>query len=54
MKSFYSKLQRLAPAEALREAQRETIQELQIEYNGIAPPGLWAPFILQGAHALAP
>jgi len=40
------------PAEALRQAQLETIQFLKAEYGGMAPPMLWAPFILQGAQAL--
>jgi CHAT domain-containing protein len=52
MKMFYQNLQKLPKAEALRQAQLETIKELKAEYNGIAPPGLWAPFILQGAQAL--
>jgi CHAT domain-containing protein/Flp pilus assembly protein TadD len=52
MKTFYQKLQTMPTAEALRQAQLETIKELKAQYNGIAPPGLWAPFILQGAHAL--
>jgi CHAT domain-containing protein len=52
MKAFYQNLQTLPPAEALRQAQLETIKELKAQYNGIAPPGLWAPFILQGAQAL--
>jgi len=41
----------MAPAEALRLAQLETIKQLKAEYDGIALPGLWAPFILQGAEA---
>lgn len=52
MNAFYQKLQVLPPAEALRRAQLDTIRELKLEFNGLAPPGLWAPFILQGAHAL--
>jgi CHAT domain-containing protein len=52
MKVFYQKLQVLPPAEALRQAQLDTIRELKLEFNGLAPPALWAPFILQGAHAL--
>jgi CHAT domain-containing protein len=52
MKAFYQNLQKLPPAEALRQAQLETIKELKTQYNGTAPPGLWAPFILQGAQAL--
>jgi CHAT domain-containing protein/Tfp pilus assembly protein PilF len=52
MKMFYQNLQKLPKAEALRQAQLETIKELKAEYNGLAPPGLWAPFILQGAQAL--
>jgi CHAT domain-containing protein/Tfp pilus assembly protein PilF len=53
MKSFYGKLQKLPPAEALRQAQVETIRALQAK-DGTASPGLWAPFILQGAQALGP
>jgi CHAT domain-containing protein len=54
MKAFYMNLQKLPPAEALRQAQLETIKELKAIaiYGGTAPPGLWAPFILQGAQAL--
>ena len=52
MKVFYQNLQKLPPAQALRQAQLETIKELKAEYGGLAPPGLWAPFILQGAQAL--
>ena len=40
-----------AQQEALRQAQLETINELKAEFS-IAPPALWAPFILQGAQAL--
>ena len=52
MKAFYQNLQKLPPAEALRQAQLETIKELKAQYNGIALPGLWAPFILQGTQVL--
>ncbi len=52
MKAFYQNLRKLPPAEALRQAQLETIKEIKAQYNGFAPPGLWAPFILQGAQAL--
>jgi len=52
MKAFYKKLQTLPPAEALRQAQLETIAQLKATFDGVAPPGLWAPFILQGAQAL--
>ena len=52
MKIFYQNLQKLPLTEALRQAQLETIKELKAEYGGLAPPGLWAPFILQGAQAL--
>jgi CHAT domain-containing protein/tetratricopeptide (TPR) repeat protein len=52
MKAFYKKLQTLPPAEALRQAQLETIEQLKAKFDGVAPPGLWAPFILQGAQAL--
>ncbi|MDO8546834.1 MAG: tetratricopeptide repeat protein [Nitrospirales bacterium] len=51
VKDFYRKVPTLAPAEALRQAQLESIRELKATH-GNAPPGLWAPFILQGAHAL--
>ena len=47
---FYKNLREMPPAEALRQAQLETIKELEDEL-GIAPPMLWAPFILQGAQA---
>jgi CHAT domain-containing protein len=53
MKAFYRNLQTLSPADALRQAQLETIQQLKAQY-GVANPGLWAPFILQGAHAFGP
>ncbi len=53
MKAFYRNLQTLPPADALRRAQLETIQQLKAQY-GVANPGLWAPFILQGAHAFGP
>jgi len=52
MKMFYQNLQKLPKAEALRQAQLETIKELKAQYDGMAPPSLWAPFILQGAQAL--
>jgi CHAT domain-containing protein len=52
MKVFYQNMQKLPKAEALRQAQLETIKELKAQYDGMAPPGLWAPFILQGAQAL--
>jgi CHAT domain-containing protein len=51
MKTFYQNLQKLPPAEALRQAQLETIRDLK-EKEGFASPALWAPFILQGAQAL--
>ncbi len=51
MKAFYRNLQKLPPAEALRQAQLETIKKLKSTY-GVASPGLWAPFILQGGQAL--
>ena len=41
---------RLPPGDALRQAQLASIQTLK-ERFGVANPGLWAPFILQGAHA---
>ncbi len=53
LKAFYRKLHTLPPAEALRQAQLESIRELKAKY-GVPPPGLWAPFILQGARALGP
>ena len=40
----------MTPARALRQAQLETIRELR-EQQGVAPPALWAPFILQGPPA---
>ena len=51
MKTFYLELARVPPAEALRRAQQDTIKQLERQPGGIAPPALWAPFILQGAHA---
>jgi len=53
LKAFYRKAQTLPPAEALRQAQLESIRELKAKYD-VPPPGLWAPFILQGAHAFGP
>ena len=53
VKAFYRKWPALPPAEALREAQLETIRDLRAESGGQAPPSLWAAFILQGAHALS-
>ncbi len=53
LKAFYRKVHTLPPAEALRQAQLESIRELKARY-GVPPPGLWAPFILQGAHAFGP
>jgi tetratricopeptide (TPR) repeat protein len=50
MKVFYQKIRTMPPAEALREAQLESLRELKVKY-GVPPPRLWAPFILQGAHA---
>jgi CHAT domain-containing protein/Tfp pilus assembly protein PilF len=52
MKAFYKNLHRLPPADALREAQLETIAALRARYHGEAPVELWAPFILQGGRAL--
>jgi CHAT domain-containing protein len=52
MKAFYKNMQTMPPAEALRQAQLETIAQLKAKFDGVAPPGLWAPFILQGAQAL--
>lgn len=51
MTAFYRNLRTLPPAEALRQAQLETIAELREKY-GQAAPILWAPFILQGGRAL--
>ena len=53
LKAFYKKVQTMPPADALWQAQLESILELKAQY-GMAPPGLWAPFILQGAHAAGP
>jgi CHAT domain-containing protein len=50
MKAFYRNLQNLPPADAFRQAQLETIATLKAR-DGQANPGLWAPFILQGAQA---
>jgi CHAT domain-containing protein len=54
MKAFYQNLRKLPPADALRQAQLETISRLKEEWGGAANPGLWAPFILQGADAFGP
>lgn len=54
MKTFYKNLQTMAPTEALRQAQLDTIKQLKARYDGQAPPGLWAPFILQGAQPFGP
>jgi CHAT domain-containing protein len=51
MKAFYRNLQTMPPADALRQAQLQTIKELTAE-EGSASPALWAPFILQGGQAL--
>lgn len=53
LKAFYKKVQTMPPADALWQAQLESILELKARY-GMAPPGLWAPFILQGARAFGP
>ncbi len=53
LKAFYQKMQTLPPAEALQQAQLESIRELKAQH-GTLPSGLWAPFILQGAHAFRP
>ena len=48
MKSFYRLYGRgMVPAQALQEAQLQTIAMLRNKID-IAPPSLWAPFILQG------
>ncbi|TAL11040.1 MAG: CHAT domain-containing protein, partial [Nitrospirae bacterium] len=54
MNAFYRNLQALPPAEALRQAQLESIRDLKAFgiYGETVPPGLWAPFILQGGQAL--
>ena len=49
MKAFYQNLRTMPPADALRQAQLETIRRLK-ERDGVANPGLWAPFILQGTN----
>lgn len=49
MRTFYTNLQTQSPAQALQAAQRATIKELRTVFDGVAPPALWAPFILQGA-----
>jgi tetratricopeptide (TPR) repeat protein/CHAT domain-containing protein len=51
MKTFYQNLNNFSSAEALRQAQLQTIRDLKAEY-GSAPAWLWAPFILQGPHSL--
>jgi CHAT domain-containing protein/Tfp pilus assembly protein PilF len=49
MKMFYRNLQKMPPADALREAQLKTIEALE---EWCAPlPRLWAPFIVQGGRA---
>ena len=52
MTAFYKNLQTLPPAEALRQAQVATIQELTAKDQALVTPVLWAPFFLQGAQAL--
>jgi CHAT domain-containing protein len=51
MRAFYNNLRKLPPAEALRQAQLETLRQLKAVYGSTVPPGLWAPFILQGVLA---
>jgi CHAT domain-containing protein len=51
MKVFYQNLSKLPPAEALRQAQLDTIKELRAKHPS-ASPALWAPFIVQGAKAI--
>jgi len=51
MKEFYGARGRMAPAEALRDAQLATIRELRA-HDGVADPSLWAPFIVQGRDVL--
>ncbi len=48
--SFYKNYLTLIPAEALRQAQLDTIEYLKDNY-GYAAVSLWAPFIIQGANA---
>lgn len=50
MVTFYKKLRETSPAEALRNAQLQSIKDLE-EEAGFAPISLWAPFIIQGATA---
>jgi CHAT domain-containing protein/tetratricopeptide (TPR) repeat protein/WD40 repeat protein len=54
MKAFYRNLPSMPPAEALRQAQLQTIRKLKAEHDGNILPGLWAPFILQGSDGLGP
>lgn len=51
MKEFYTNLQKMPPAEALRQAQLKIIEDLKIN-EGYAPESLWAPYIIQGGQAL--
>lgn len=51
METFYRNLRQMPPAEALRQAQLETINHLENEMYGPIP-FFWAPFIIQGGHAL--
>ena len=48
MRTFYTKYgEGVAPAHALREAQLERIAWLRKYAGGVAPPSLWAPFMVQ-------
>jgi CHAT domain-containing protein len=53
MTVFYRNLQSMRPAAALREMQRIVIHQ-ELSTHGIADPKVWAPFIVQGVHALNP
>jgi CHAT domain-containing protein/Tfp pilus assembly protein PilF len=51
METFYRNLRQMPPAEALRQAQLQTIMELEKQMYG-PMPFFWAPFIIQGGQAL--
>jgi CHAT domain-containing protein len=53
MVSFYRNLARLAPAEALHQAQMEAVGRIR-ERDGDANPALWAAFILQSGSGFSP
>jgi CHAT domain-containing protein len=50
MRTFYQKRRDMSAAQALRQAQLETIQWLKVQH-GVAPAFFWAPFFIQGATA---